>query len=219
MKSVSAMSPSLLDLSYPLRADMAVYPGTPPVVLKPLCTIERDGFAENRLEISSHTGTHIDAPAHMLSGGRTLDSYPLSFFEGRALVIDCSSLPGSRIALSDLLPFSTGIKGVDFVLLSTGWARFWGHERYFHDYPVLHEDAARWLSGFTLRGIGVDAVSVDAPDAENFPIHHILLEAGLLLIENLVSLSSLAGCSFRFTCLPLPIESAEAAPVRAVAYL
>ncbi len=219
MEAGSAMAFSLQDLSYPVQAGMPVYPGTLPVVMEPLCTIEQDGFSENRLEISSHTGTHIDAPAHMLSGGRTLDGYPLSSFDGRALVIDCSSLPGPRITLSDLLPSATGIRGVDFVLLSTGWARFWGHERYFHDYPVLHEDAARWLAGFTLKGIGVDAVSVDASDAENFPIHHILLEAGLLLIENLVSLSSLAGCSFRFTCLPLPIESAEAAPVRAVAYL
>ena len=80
---------NMLDLTQPICHNMSVFPGTPAPELTNLYTMDRHGFRERRLCLTSHTGTHMDAPAHMLQGGKTLDQHPVSAFTGRAYVLDC----------------------------------------------------------------------------------------------------------------------------------
>ena len=86
------------DLTHVVSSDTMVYPGTEPAVLTAANTFQADGFRETLLHMSSHTGTHMDAPAHMEPQGECLDKMDASQFMGRAWVLDCAPLgPGSQI--------------------------------------------------------------------------------------------------------------------------
>ncbi|NTU58598.1 MAG: cyclase family protein [Chlorobiaceae bacterium] len=207
----------IVDLSHAIKADMPVWPGTPQPEFAPLCSIGRDGFAEQSIRLSSHTGTHLDAPSHIIEGGDSLDRIDIGQFYGKGMLIDLRDAAGSIVPLEALKCFGPLISECDFILLHTGWSRFWGHEGYNSGYPVLAQEAASWISGFSIKGIGADAPSFDLSDSAHYPVHRQLLGAGVLLIENLTNFSSLPETGFFLSVLPLPVEGADASPVRAVA--
>lgn len=211
--------PTLLDLSHSINGAISVYPGTPLPGLESIATVPADGYAEMKLTLTSHMGTHIDAPAHMIEGARTLDQYGADSFVGPALVIDCRNSNQQGITLDLLKACEPQIDEVDFVLLCTGWSHQWGTEHYLAGYPVLTEAAARWLAGKRLTGIGMDTISPDPLDDSHYPIHHILFNKELLIIENLTNLHLLAGQVFQLVALPLKVEQSDAAPARAIAIL
>ncbi len=130
-------------LSRPLGPEKTmVWPGAETPVLAPAATLEADGFRETELKFLSHTGTHMDAPAHMLKDGATLEDIPVEQFFGRARVMDCRNFgPGSRIEASDLPP----LEDIDFLLLATGWEEKWGSPAYFGPFPVLSRAASEKL--------------------------------------------------------------------------
>jgi kynurenine formamidase len=207
----------VLDLSHTLAEGMPVYPGTEPPTLRQANTVAKDGFAEKLLTMYSHTGTHIDAPAHMLAGGATLDQLGAGHFVGRACVLDVA---GQRFIEQVFLAAQASlIEGSDFVLFHTGWSRFWGQEAYFEAFPVLTPEATQWLAARSLKGIGFDAISVDPVGSTDFANHLVLFRQGMISIENLTGLEPLIGKRFLFSCLPLKIEEADGSPVRAVAIL
>jgi arylformamidase len=209
----------VVDLSHPITADMPVYPGDPRPSLDVASTLDGAGYVTRRISIGSHTGTHMDAPAHMIVGGRALDAYPVGHFIGSAVVLDVTAYAGSVIEPAALLPRQAEISGSDFLLLNTGWHRHWGDDRYFVDYPVLSVDAALWLAGLGFRGIGVDTASVDGGDATEYAVHHAFLSRDMIIVENLTNLAALPGTGFTFAAFPLRIDRADGSPVRAVALL
>lgn len=206
----------VLDLSHPIHAGMPVYPGTPRPGVAPANTIAEHGFAERLLTLSSHTGTHMDAPAHLLEGGRALDSYPPARFVGPGCVVD---LAGFGLATSLLHDQEERLRGCAFALLRTGWSRFWGSPEYFRGFPALTIEAASWLASLGLSAVGVDAISVDPVESTDLPVHRVLLGAGVLLIENLTNLEHLPPSGFTVCSLPLPLADADGAPCRAIAVL
>ena len=207
----------VIDLTHPIHSGMPVYPGTPPPQFHRVSRVETEGFTEHGLTFTTHTGTHLDAPAHMLSGAATLDRLDPQNFVGPGIVLDVTAGGKTQVEVDDLVPRPEGLRGKDFVLLHSGWSRHWGSPAYFSGYPVLSDGAARWLADMGLKGVGVDMISVDAPDASDYPIHKILLRQGVILIENLQNLSALQGLAFTFVCLPLNVHNADGCPVRAVA--
>lgn len=210
--------PAILDLTHPIAPGMPCYPGTEPPVFRRAFTLAEHGYAEQRLTLLTHTGTHLDAPAHMLPDGATLDHYPGAYFVGLAAVLDVSAAAGRELTTEFLQRQIQKYDDLDFVLLATGWSDRWGQASYFEGFPVLGTDAARWLVRRGLRGVGIDAVSVDAADSVDFPVHRILLGGGLVIVENLTGLRALCGRRCQFCCLPLKIAGADGAPVRAVAW-
>jgi arylformamidase len=209
----------VIDLTHPITPGMPVYPGTEPPVLEQANTVERNGFAETLLRMYSHTGTHIDAPAHMVGGAPFLDDLDVGHFVGRACVIDVSAAAGGEVGVELLEDQAALVAGCEFVLLHTGWSRFWGDERYFDSFPVLSAGAAAWLTAHRLKGVGFDAMSADPVGPPPYPNHEAFFRAGLILIENLAGLEPLVGRTFLFSCLPLAYEHADGSPVRAVAVL
>lgn len=209
----------VVDLTYPVGPDISSYPGTPPPQSVALCTIEAHGFNERLLSFSSHTGTHVDLPLHMLPHGGSLDGFAPERFMGPAMVLDIRSISGAIVPLDRLLPYEPIVERCAFVLIHSGWGRYWGSGAYLSGYPVLSDEAAVWLAGFSLKGIGVDMVSFDHADSRNYPVHRRFLESGTLLFENLHALEKLPDTIFRFIALPLRLKGAEASPVRAVALL
>ncbi len=181
-------------------------------------TLEENEFVEARITMYSHTGTHIDAPAHMFKDGRTLDEFPIEHFVGKAAVMDFSSREIRQIEVSDLQPFQLLLTDkVEFVILRTGWSQYWGTPQYFDGFPYLTYEAATWLSQFNLKGIGIDAISIDAMDSTAFSVHKIFMQRNFLIVENLANLDSLDSKQFLFSVLPLKTKYADGAPARAIA--
>ena len=205
----------VFDLSHPIAPAMPVFPGDPAPQFRIAAKLKEDGYTERIITLSSHTGTHIDAPAHVLSHGKTLDALPPEAFCGRGEVVDCRPLESRPISLEFLKKSGCMAKPVDFVLLYTGWDAYWGKEAYFSGFPVLTPEAATWLVQAPLKGVGIDAVSMDAVDSTPLPVHHILLGCDVLLIENLTNLGNLPPKDFIFCCFPLPLAQGDASPVRA----
>jgi kynurenine formamidase len=207
---------AILDLTHPLTPTMPVYPGAPQPELRQVATVAGNGWDEKWIGLSSHHGTHIDAPAHMVVGAPTLDQLGADRFVGPGWVVDVAHRAGGRIQVADLEPHREAIARADFVLFRTGWDARWGRDDYFRDFPVLDPEAAAWLAATAVKGVGFDVASAD-PVGAACAIHLILFGAGKILIENLAGLEQLVGRSFVFSCLPLAVEGADGSPVRAVA--
>lgn len=211
----------LIDLTHPITPEMSLYPGAAAPVLAPAGSFTCLGYRETALTLSSHTGTHMDAPAHMLRGGATLDVLPLSQFCGRAACLDVSGLaPGGTITGEYLQSQNGLLRSADFVLFYTGWESRWGGPAYLEDaFPTPDEAAAKYLVSCGLKGVGTDALSVDPLDGGTYPVHRALLTGGLVILESL-RLKKVAGRrDFGLFALPLYYENADGAPVRAVAEL
>jgi len=207
----------IIDLTHLLHNDISIYPGTEKPAINQIYSISEDGFAETRLNLLSHHGTHMDAPAHMILNGRTLDRFEIEQFYGKAICINCTNVENATIDLSVIEPFADAIGQADFVLLYSGWSEKWGTDAYFADFPVLSLDACKWLSQFDLKGIGLDNISLDKLNSANFENHRIILGKGMVIIENLTNLQQIGKELFTFVCLPLKYINADGAPVRAMA--
>ena len=201
------------DLTHTIQNDMPVYPGTEQPQLTTACTIESVGYRETLLHMFSHTGTHMDAPAHMLLDGAALDSYPGEKFAGTAVAVDCRE----RESISLPLLQSYDLDGVDFVLFCTGWDKKWGSPDYYEGFPCLTADAAAYLATLPLKGVGEDSISLDPCDSVDFPNHITLLRADFVNTENLKGLDALVGRRFTFVTLPLKFENSDGCSCRAIA--
>lgn len=201
------------DLTHTIRNDMPVYPGTEQPQLTTACTIEEAGYRETLLHMFSHTGTHMDAPAHMLLDGAVLDSYDTDKFTGTAVVVDCRG--EADISLPLLKRYD--LDGVDFVLFCTGWDKKWGSPEYYEGFPCLTADAAAYLATLPLKGVGEDSISLDPCGSVDFPNHITLLRADFVNTENLAGLDALIGRRFTFVTLPLKFENSDGCSCRAIA--
>lgn len=205
----------VVDLTHTISTETPVFPGTPGVKIKTFATVEKDRFREKLFQITSHVGTHMDAPAHMLTDGRFLDDFPLDAFMGSAVVVDVRNTANKELG-PELLD---GISEMDFILFRSGWSAKWGSPEYFESYPYPGEALAEALVTRGVKGIGLDTISADAADSHDFKTHHILLQSEILIIENLTNLEALPDTPFEFYAFPLKTAQADGDPVRAVAII
>lgn len=211
-----------LDLTHPIEAGMPVFPGDPEPRFEPLATVKTEGYRLTALGLATHTGTHIDAAAHVFADGQTLDLYPASQFAGSALVIDCKDLgPGGAIPLSRIQRAGEAAKKADFILFRTGWGQRWGKSGYFGDYPVPSEEVASWICCNEKKGIGLDTPGPDPVDAHDLLQHkRILCREKTVILENLAGLEQLPeGRLFWLSAMPLLVKRADGAPARVIAFL
>ncbi len=205
------------DLSHPIADGMMVYPGDPGVHLAPALELERDGAAVTAVQMGSHTGTHVDAPAHTVAGGRTMDAVGLDELVGDALVIRVDGLDDhGTIEVADLGELAEHVPPI--VVVDTGWAAHFGTDRALR-HPALSADAARELVARGVHVLAVDTLSPDPTDSAGtteFPVHEIVLGADRLIVENIANLAGLPP-RVRIGFFPLRLGT-DGAPVRAVAF-
>ncbi|MFH1844135.1 MAG: cyclase family protein [bacterium] len=208
---------TIIDLSHPIRSNMAQYPGdAAPVGIKQRESHEKAGFQVSSLELECHVATHIDTPLHFLAGQPGLEVMPLDRFVGTGLVLDVSET-GVSGELPVTLLEDVDLEPVDYLLLRTGWDQHWGTDHYYAEWPYLSPELARLLAVANLKGIGLDSPSIDPLDGRF--AHDLLAAAGLINVENLANLAAVPPGHFFFLVLPLKLEGAEGSPVRAVAIL
>lgn len=211
----------VVDLTHTISEEMPVYPGTEGPRLTAANTCEKDGFKETLLHMYSHTGTHMDAPAHLFPGRTTLDAFPASHFTGTALIIDCTE-PGSggAITIDFVRRYGAAAAEADFLIFRTGWERYWGKKEYFGDYPCITQETADFLISTRKKGVGLDTISIDPITDTQLHIHRRLLEKNeIVIIENLCNLAQLPSGTFTLCALPMKYDNADGAPVRAIAII
>lgn len=211
----------VIDLTQMISNDMPVFPGTAPARLEAANTIEKDHFRETMFHITSHTGTHMDAPSHLFEEGTTLDELPAEQFVGKALVIDCRDLKaGDIIGMERIEAVKELADKVDFLLFHTGWDKNWGKDDYFGDYPVVSMEICQYALESGKKGLGFDTIGIDPVSDMLLPRHRKLLgNRDIVIIENLTNLDKTGGGLFTFAALPLKYKDADGAPTRAVAIL
>lgn len=157
------------------------------------------------LRLTSHTGTHMDAPAHLLDGGAAIDELPPELFVLPAVVAECT---GDSVGPADLAGLQPDGRAV---LLRTAGGDL-SRDRFRPGYPHLRPEAAEALRDGGAALLGVDYLSVDPPGGED--AHRILLEAGIPIVEDLLLRGADPG-EYVLVCLPLRISAGDGAPVRA----
>lgn len=210
----------VVDLTHVITETMPVYPGTEPPRFEPANTYEKDGFKETKLSIFTHTGTHMDPPAHLYPNRTTLDQFPADQFIGKAIAIDCRGLnKGELITLDQLTPYGDKISQADFLLFNLGWDKRWGTSSYFENYPCLGEDVLAMIIAGNYKGIGFDVIGLDPIADVNLTRHKkLFLKNDIVNIENLCNLEQCGNDLFWFSCFPLKINRCDGSPIRAVAW-
>jgi len=211
----------IIDLTHHISEDMPVYPGTEGPKFTPANAYDTDGFKETLMTMYTHTGTHMDPPAHLFAGRTTLDQFPVDQFVGTALVVDCSDLhEGQRITMDSIDRQRENADKAEFILFRTGWEQYWGTEKYFGDYPYINGAVADYLTASHKKGIGLDTIGLDPIADPNLTLHKRLLkENEIVIIENLMNLHLLGDKLFTFCALPLKHVDADGSPIRAIAWV
>ena len=212
----------IVDLSIVLDADTQVYPGDPKPDLRRATRIETEGFNVLSLHLGSHSGTHVDAPYHVVEAGARLEDLDLSLFAGPGVIVDVSG-HGDRspIAWEAIRPHAARLEAGAILALRTGWSeRHYGTDRYY-DHPFLDPDAARRILDLGVRTLAVDALNPDPTALEGtseLPVHDLWLGAGGVVVENLTNLSAVDFPDPVLSLLPIRLGGdADGAPCRAVA--
>jgi arylformamidase len=159
------------------------------------------------MHLSTHTGTHIDAPFHYLKTGDTIDTIPLSHVMGTCRVIDVTST-GTSITANYL---KGRLKGIERLLLKTSFS---GTERFIENFPALTEDAAHLITGCNIKCIGIDSPSIESYEGDG-TVHRELLSHGCIIIE-LLDLSGVEEGDYTLVALPLRFTGLDGSPARVV---
>jgi arylformamidase len=199
-----------IDLSVAIDEKTPVYPGDPVIKIQPAGNLEKDGYEDHLISIGTHVGTHIDAPRHMVVGGKSLKDIPLENFTGRGIHIKNENKQFDLEAIKRV-----NIQEGDIVLFETGMSQLYYQSEYFKDYPNITEEVANYLVEKRVKMLGVDTCSVDH---DQFIAHKILLSQEILILENLTNLSELEGQDFMIYAFPLNL-SLDGSPLRVVAQI
>jgi len=197
-----------------ILGEAATYPGDTPYSREIVSEIASGAdYNLSTLTLCAHAGTHLDAPAHLIAGGKTLDQYPLNRFllPGRVISVeDDESIP--RDALKDV-----DVRAGEALLFKTRNSRC-GLPRqstFTEDFVYLSEDAAQLCLDLGASLVGIDYLSVDKYGNDTAPVHHLLLKNDVLILEG-IDLKEVSPGEYFLLCSPLRVKGAEAAPARAI---
>ena len=203
--------PRIHDISVPLAAGMTTYPGDPPFAIERVQRFGDSPYELSRLALSTHTGTHVDAPRHFIPGGASVDQLPLEILLGKARVVELQSRERVERADLEALDLRDDLR----VLLKTRMSGQLLKPGYHQDHVHLSEDAALYLAQAGIKLVGFDYLSIDRSGSADFPSHQALLGAGVVVVEGL-DLSEVEPGEYDMTCLPLRVGGGDAAPARVV---
>ena len=211
----------IVDLTWPLRSNMMVYPGLMRPIFQWVGRDNLEGYNSTRFTMEVHTGTHIDAPLHFIPNGSSIDHIPLNRFYGKAKLLRLTEEPqGQSISKEKLEKQCPPIDEGQILVLDTGVYKFFEKSDFFERYPIFTPAAAQWLVEKKITALATDAPSLDVVGSKDAPIHHIILGAGIPVVENLANLNSLpSNVNFLFIAVPLKLQGREGAPCRAIAIL
>jgi len=203
------------DISVSISRDLPVWPGDPKAIVERVNKIEEGKNANvSRLDIGCHTGTHVDAPFHFISGAATIESLPLDVLVGPTQVIQ---IPDDFSIITGDIVIACGIKlGTTRVLFKTVNSTFWHKygSQFRTEFVGIDKSGADELVKLGVKLVGIDYLSI-SPFKMSRPTHEVLLAASMVIIEGL-DLSSISPGDYNLICLPIKIDGADGSPARAI---
>ena len=209
-----------IDVSHVVEHGMVTYPGIPAPSISEYLSREasRPHYAEGttfqigKIDMVANTGTYIDAPFHRYHKGKDLSELDLATLANLSGIVFRAD-PASRV-INPAIFEGKELKD-KAVLTHTGWDNRWRTDSYFVEHPFLTEETARYLIASNVALVGIDSLNIDDTENPARPVHSILLEAGIPIVEHLCNLEALPDDGFRFFAVPVKIEGLGSFPVRA----
>ena len=214
----------VIDLTMRITPSIRVYPGSPQPSFIPWSKFDRHGYDSEAMFMSTHTGTHVDAPSHFKPGLASIDVISTDRLVCNAVLIRAEKSANQLIEEQDL---GNQISEGDAVVIATGWEKRSSSRNYMSENPGLSEQAARYLARKRVNAVAIDCPSIDGGADSRFIAHNILLSCNILVVENLCNLNrvtssrSRSRSSITFTLIisPLKLGGATGSPARVLALL
>ena len=210
-----------IDLTLTISVSLPSFPESPKPQLIPWSNLKEDGYNLELLFLSSHTGTHLDAPYHFDKSGLKIDQIPVDRFTGKGIMIKLEKIKNKAITKLDIIRFENKNGEIPIqssVFFFSGWQKNLTKNNYFTENPGLDISAAKYLVSKKINLVGIDSPSIDLGKDESFSSHQILAKKNILIVENLANLNKIKSKEFYFTILPLKLKNATGSPVRAIAF-
>ena len=212
----------VIDLTLTVSNKIPTFPGSPQPNFIPWENVKEDGYNLELLFLSSHTGTHMDAPHHFLEKGAKIHEISLKKLVSSAVLIKSRKKSNESITKTDIQKFEKKhgkITGFSTVIFCTGWQRNLQKDYYFTKNPGLSVSAAKYLASKKISLVGIDSPSIDLGTDSKFSVHQIFAKKGILIVENLANLEKIKSSKFHLVVLPLKLKNATGSPVRAIAFV
>jgi len=209
-----------IDLTLTISESIPSFSGSPKPQFISWSNLKEDGYNLELLFLSSHTGTHLDAPYHFVKNGLKINQISLDRLIGKAILIKIKKTKNNAITKSDIILFEKKngkIPNKSSIFFFTGWQKNLQKKNYFTENPGLDISAAKYIASKKINLVGIDSPSIDLGNDESFNVHHIFLKNNILIVENLTNLKKISSKEFNFTILPLKLKDATGSPVRAIA--
>jgi arylformamidase len=199
------------DVTLPIVPGLPSFPGDPPAAVETLQRAGESPYGLARLTLTTHSGTHVDAPLHFVAGGTSVDALPLEILMGKTRVVEIQSRERVERGELEALDLRDDLR----VLLKTRMSGQLLRAGYQEDHVYLTGDAALYLAQAGLKLVGFDYLSLDRFGDTSYPAHHALLGAGVVVVEGL-DLSEVDAGEYDMACLPLRVGGGDGAPARVV---
>lgn len=206
----------VIDLTAEIYDNAPTMPMDPKCSVSEHCNLDSLGYNLTRITLSTHQGTHLDAPFHFFYEGETVDKISLYKCIVRAIKVDLTyKKPKEAIYIEDIIKYEPFVnKGIG-LLLHTGWDKLYPKKEFFSDFPYVSEELAKWL---VEKKVGLIGLDFPCPNITDWKIiHEMLLGNSVLIVEGLVNMEELGEGEFTFFALPLKIMGRDGSPVRAIA--
>jgi len=207
----------VIDLTMRITPSIRVFPGSPKPSFIPWSRFDYHGYDAEAMFMSTHTGTHVDAPSHFAPGLASIDRIPASRLVCNALLVRAPKRANELIEPADLV--NRQIRKGDAVVIATGWEKRAAKSNYMTENPGLSGQAAIYLAGKKINAVGIDGPSIDAGSDVKFAAHNILLPRNVLAVENLCNVRKITMNRFTLVLSPLKLGSATGSPARVLAII
>jgi kynurenine formamidase len=207
----------IIDLTREISTDTKVFPGSPVPKFITWNKMEIHNYHSEVIFMSTHTGTHMDAPSHFINGASSIDKIPINRFISRSLLVKITKASDELITAAEIEASNVKILEGDSVVFSTSWENEVDKEYYFSHSPGLSEDAAEYLINKKVNAVCIDSPSIDRGSDNKFPVHKLLLNKEILIVENLCNLDKIDSQNFTLIMIPLKLSGASGSPIRAIA--
>jgi len=207
----------IYDVSVPLSAATPTYPGDPGIEITSYLSLESGDSANvSQIKFGLHSGTHVDAPSHFISGGARVESLPLDNLIGAAEVIE---VPAELDAIDRRFVEANCVAGSSRILFKTRNSAFWKNPEggFRDDFVYIEPDAAQWLVQAGVKLVGIDYLSVERFKSADFATHLAFLSQDVVILEGL-DLGAVSAGTYELICLPLKVAegTGDGAPARVV---
>lgn len=213
------------DLTHTITPSIPVWNSTDKIAVDVVldyhqCSVDTP-FCVQRISLPAGVGTHIDAPAHCIKGGKTVDQICLENCIVPLVLIDLSAYMNEKYIVDGNViknfeaQYGT-IEPKSCVIFLTGWGMLWNDSVRYHNtyqFPSLSVEVAHLLVERKISGVGIDTLSVDGPD-NTYKVHQILLGADVYILENVAYAKDVPAKGATLFVFPLKMQGLTEAPVR-----